>query len=129
MRWPAGRRYSGRCRDVGTCRRGGALTPRPPPRVPPGPAPRPWAPRGGGRPGADGGRVVVVADGGLAAVQALVRFDPRWLAGRELEERRELGFPPAVRMASVTGSPSAVADLLAAARLPDGVEELGPVPV
>jgi primosomal protein N' (replication factor Y) len=80
------------------------------------------------RPAADGGRVVVVADGGLATVQALVRFDPGWLAGRELAERRELGFPPAVRMASVTGTPSAVADLLAAARLPDGVEELGPVP-
>jgi primosomal protein N' (replication factor Y) len=80
------------------------------------------------RPAADGGRVVVVADGGLATVQALVRFDPGWLAGRELDERRDLGFPPAVRMASVTGSAAGVADLLAAARLPDGVEELGPVP-
>jgi primosomal protein N' (replication factor Y) len=80
------------------------------------------------RPGAAGGRVVVVADGGLAPVQALIRFDPGWLAARELAERRELGFPPAVRMASLTGTPEAVADLLAAAHLPDGVEPLGPVP-
>jgi primosomal protein N' (replication factor Y) len=80
------------------------------------------------RPGAEGGRVVVVADGGLAVVQALVRFDPGWLAARDLAERRELGFPPAVRMASLTGTPAAVAELLAAARLPAGAEPLGPVP-
>src|SRR6266508_1622402 len=61
------------------------------------------------RPAEQGGRVVVVADGGLAPVQALVRFDPGWLAGRELSERRELGFPPAVRMATLTGTPAAVA--------------------
>ncbi|WP_407567256.1 primosomal protein N' [Polymorphospora sp. A560] len=80
------------------------------------------------RPAAAGGRVVVVADGGLTPVQALLRWDPGWFAGRELAERRELGFPPAVRMASVTGVPEAVADLLAAARLPDGAVVLGPVP-
>jgi primosomal protein N' (replication factor Y) (superfamily II helicase) len=74
------------------------------------------------------GTVVVVAEGGLAPVQALVRFDPGWLAARELGERRELGFPPTVRIGSVTGSPEAVADLVAAARLPDGAELLGPVP-
>jgi len=75
------------------------------------------------------GRVVVVADGGLAPVQALLRFDPAWLADRELAERRELGFPPAVRMASLTGTPAAVAELLSVARLPSGAEPLGPVPV
>ncbi|WP_233512471.1 primosomal protein N' [Micromonospora deserti] len=80
------------------------------------------------RPGAAGGRVVVVADGGLAPVQALLRWDAGWFAARELAERRELGFPPAVRMASVTGPPAAVADLLAEARLPEGAELLGPVP-
>ncbi|MFI7081345.1 primosomal protein N' [Micromonospora sp. NPDC049903] len=80
------------------------------------------------RPAAAGGRVVVVADGALAPVQALLRWDPGWFAARELAERRELGFPPAVRMASVTGLPVAVADLLAQARLPDGAELLGPVP-
>ncbi|WBB94619.1 primosomal protein N' [Verrucosispora sp. WMMC514] len=80
------------------------------------------------RPAAAGGRVVVVADGALAPVQALLRWDAGWFAARELAERRELGFPPAMRMASVTGLPAAVADLLAQARLPDGAELLGPVP-
>ncbi|MET8835778.1 primosomal protein N' [Micromonospora sp. NPDC004540] len=80
------------------------------------------------RPGPAGGRVVVVADGALAPVQALLRWDSAWFATRELAERRELGFPPAVRMASVTGLADAVADLLAGTRLPDGAEVLGPVP-
>ena len=80
------------------------------------------------RPAARGGRVVVVADGALATVQALIRWEPGWFAARELAERRELGFPPAVRMASLTGKPEAVADLLAVARLPEGAEVLGPVP-
>jgi len=73
------------------------------------------------------GRVVVVADGALAVVQALLRFDPGWLAARELAERRELGFPPAARVASLTGPAAAVAELLEAAELPDGTEILGPV--
>ncbi|MER5701666.1 primosomal protein N' [Micromonospora sp. NPDC002296] len=80
------------------------------------------------RPAGAGGRVVVVADGALAPVQALLRWDAAWFAARELAERRELGFPPAVRMASVTGSADAVADLLAEARLPEEAELLGPVP-
>lgn len=80
------------------------------------------------RPATAGGRVVVVADGALAPVQALLRWDAAWFAARELAERRELGFPPAVRMASVTGPADAVADLLAAARLPEAAEVLGPVP-
>jgi primosomal protein N' (replication factor Y) len=80
------------------------------------------------RPARDGGKVVVVADGALAPVQALLRWDPGWLADRELSERRALGFPPATRMASVTGPPAAVAELLAAAALPPEAELLGPVP-
>ncbi|MFF3866641.1 primosomal protein N' [Micromonospora sp. NPDC001898] len=80
------------------------------------------------RPAGAGGRVVVVADGALAPVQALLRWDAAWFAARELAERRELGFPPAMRMASVTGSADAVADLLAEARLPEEAELLGPVP-
>ncbi|MDG4766484.1 primosomal protein N' [Solwaraspora sp. WMMD406] len=81
------------------------------------------------RPAADGGRVVVVADGGLAPVQALLRWDPAWYAARELADRRELGFPPVARMASLTGTAEAVAELLAAVRLPTDAELLGPVPV
>ncbi|TDC71390.1 primosomal protein N' [Actinomadura sp. GC306] len=75
------------------------------------------------------GPVVVAAEGTLPAVQALVRWDPVTYAERELAERREVGFPPAARMASLTGTPAAIRDLLADARLPDGAEVLGPVPV
>jgi len=81
------------------------------------------------RPARAGGRVVVVADGGLLPVQALLRWDPATFARRELAERRELAFPPAARMASITGPPAAVAELLALATLPEQAEILGPVPV
>ncbi|GAA4526651.1 primosomal protein N' [Amycolatopsis samaneae] len=81
------------------------------------------------RPAASGGRVVVGAEAGMAVVQALVRWDPSWHAGLELAERRELGFPPAMRMASVEGSPGAVAELLDDLPLPDSGELLGPVPI
>ncbi len=67
------------------------------------------------RPAARGGRVVVVADGGQPAVQALIRWDAATFADRELAERAELRFPPASRMASVTGPQAAVDSLLAAA--------------
>jgi primosomal protein N' (replication factor Y) len=74
-----------------------------------------------------GGTVLVHADAGLAATQALMRWDPVTFAERDLAERSELGFPPAVRMAAVTGDAAAVASLL------HGVggrfEVLGPVPV
>ena len=77
------------------------------------------------RPGAP---VVVLAEATLPAVQALIRWDPVTFSERELAERAELGFPPAVRMASVTGPPEAVADFVGAAGLPDRAEVLGPVP-
>jgi primosomal protein N' (replication factor Y) len=76
-----------------------------------------------------GGSVIVAADAGIPVVQALIRWDPGGFAARELAERAEVGLPPAVRMASLTGSPDAVADLLAHARLPDKHEVMGPVPV
>ena len=75
------------------------------------------------------GPVIVAAEGSLPPVQALVRWDPVTYAERELAERREAGFPPAARMASLTGSPAAVRELLSEARLPEGAEVLGPVPV
>jgi len=78
------------------------------------------------RPGAP---VVVLAEATLPAVQALIRWDPVTFSERELAERAELGFPPAVRMASVTGPPEAVADFVGAACLPGRAEVLGPVPV
>lgn len=79
------------------------------------------------RAGSRGGRVMVLADGGLAPVQALLRWDPASYAEDELAERAQLGFPPAVRMASLTGSRGDLDDLLALAELPEGAETLGPV--
>lgn len=78
------------------------------------------------RPGAP---VIVGADAGLTTVQALVRWDPAGSASRELAERSELGFPPAGRMAGLTGPAAAVADLLAAADLPGSAQVIGPVPL
>jgi primosomal protein N' (replication factor Y) len=78
------------------------------------------------RPGAT---VVVGSDAGLPSVQALVRWDPAGAAARELAERAELGFPPACRMASLTGPAAAVAELTAAAQLPERAQVVGPVPV
>jgi primosomal protein N' (replication factor Y) len=81
------------------------------------------------RPGPDGGSVIVIASGSLPVVQALIRWDPATFADRELEERRDLRFPPAARMAALSGPHSAVRALLDAADLPAGAEILGPVPV
>ena len=79
-------------------------------------------------PGTDGGTVVLVADAALPVAQALIRWDPVTHAERELAEREALGFPPAVRMAAVTGSDAAVAGFLAGTALPPEAEVIGTVP-
>ncbi len=86
------------------------------------------------RPGASGGAVVIcgVPEGDRARpVEALVRWDPVWLASLELAERRELRLPPAVVMAELVGARPAVAE--AAERAVDTVggviERLGPLPL
>ncbi|GGK47436.1 putative primosomal protein N' [Planomonospora parontospora subsp. parontospora] len=76
-----------------------------------------------------GAELVVLADSSLAVVQALLRWDPVTHAERELADRTELGFPPAVRMATLTGSPAAVREMLGETALPEGARVLGPVPV
>jgi primosomal protein N' (replication factor Y) (superfamily II helicase) len=81
------------------------------------------------RPAGAGGKVVVVADAGQRAVQALIRWDPVTFAGRELAERAELGFPPANRMAALSGPADAVRGLLDATELPERAEVLGPLPL
>ena len=82
------------------------------------------------RPAGDGG-VVVLAGAPLhttlAPVEALVRWDPVWLASRELAERRELALPPTVTMAQVVGPRTAVLAALEQADVGD-VERLGPLP-
>ena len=75
-----------------------------------------------------GEHVIVHADAGIPAVQALIRWDPAGYAERELAEREELSFPPAVRMAAVSGPAAAVGELLGVAGLPPAAEILGPVP-
>ena len=64
----------------------------------------------------------------LPAVEALVRWDPGWFAGRELAERVPLSLPPTVAMATVTGERRAVEAALRHADLGDDVERLGPLP-
>jgi primosomal protein N' (replication factor Y) len=76
---------------------------------------------------ADGGRVVLVAPSELRPVQALLRWQPRWHADRENDDRAALHLPPAARMAALTGTAAAVAELLELADLPPGAEVLGPV--
>jgi primosomal protein N' (replication factor Y) (superfamily II helicase) len=75
-----------------------------------------------------GGKVVLAADPSLAVVQALIRWDPATHADRELAEREELRFPPAVRIAALTGPETVIADLLEGAKLPQDSDVLGPVP-
>lgn len=74
------------------------------------------------RPKAD---VVVTADPGLAAVQALVRWDAAWFAQRELVDRDSATMPPATRMVVLRGEPQDVQAITA--ELPKSVRILGPV--
>ncbi len=76
-----------------------------------------------------GGKVVVVADAGAEVVQALIRWDPVGQARLELAGRREVRFPPAVRIAAVDGAPATLAAFLDLAALPESTETLGPVPL
>lgn len=78
------------------------------------------------RPATLGGTVVVVADGGLREVQALLRLDPVGYAERELAERTAAGFPPAVKLLTVEGTPPAIEAALAGLELPRDVQVLGP---
>jgi primosomal protein N' (replication factor Y) len=70
------------------------------------------------------GKVMLVGSGGGAAAQALVRWDPAWLAARELAERRELGLPPSCKAVVLDGERADAADLLARAELPAGARTL-----
>jgi primosomal protein N' (replication factor Y) len=67
------------------------------------------------------GEVMLLGSGGGPAAQALVRWDPVWLASRELAERRELGLPPASKGVVLIGAQVDAADLLARADLPGAV--------
>ncbi|MCU1408986.1 MAG: Preprotein translocase subunit SecA [Microbacteriaceae bacterium] len=84
---------------------------------------------------APGASVILVGVGGALA-RALNSWQPEAYAAAELADRRTLRFPPAVRVASVTGTPEAVeaalSDLTAAHGNPadvtaQGLDVLGPV--
>lgn len=76
-----------------------------------------------------GGVVTVVAESSIPTVQALIRWDPAGHADTELATRTEVGLPPAVHIAALDGDPESVAALVEQARLPDGADLLGPVPL
>lgn len=79
------------------------------------------------RPGAAGGTVLAVGESTSRALQALVRLDAAGFAARELIERAEAHFPPAVKLITVEGRREALDEFVELAQLPDGTELLGPV--
>lgn len=81
------------------------------------------------RPWAEGGSVIIVADAGISAVQAVIRWDPVGFASEELAARTELGFPPAVAMAAVDGAGPDIGAFVESIELPAGSDILGPVPL
>ncbi|WP_369744502.1 primosomal protein N' [Paenarthrobacter sp. AMU7] len=86
------------------------------------------------KPAHEGGLVVITADD-TVATGALLRWDAPGFASRELALRKELHLPPAVRVASITGTRADVghfADAFeATATLPSGnkLRKAGPAPV
>ncbi|MDO5750701.1 MAG: primosomal protein N' [Rothia sp. (in: high G+C Gram-positive bacteria)] len=75
------------------------------------------------------GGVVVTTASYSPVEQALVRWDPGWFARYELEERFEVGLPPAVRSAAITGAREDVQAFIDACSLPETVRISGPIPV
>ena len=70
-------------------------------------------------------QIIVTAETGAPAVQALVRWDASWLAARELGERASAGMPPATRVAVLRGTPQDIDEVGRALRVPHRL--LGPV--
>ncbi len=79
------------------------------------------------RPGSAGGSVIAVGESSTRALQALVRLDPAGFADRELAERAEAHFPPAVKMITIEGGPGALVEFDSLLRPPAATERLGPV--
>jgi primosomal protein N' (replication factor Y) len=64
-----------------------------------------------------GAHIVVTAESSAPAVQALIRWDAPWFATHELAQRTAAGLPPHVRMISLRGRPSDIADVSSAAKV------------
>lgn len=71
--------------------------------------------------------VCVVADPSSVAVQALVRYDSRWFAQREITERASVGLPPLTRVAELSGPAVGVDAFVDSLQVTHRV--LGPVPI
>ncbi|WP_394253439.1 primosomal protein N' [Arthrobacter pityocampae] len=80
------------------------------------------------RPSTAGGTVVITGDDDVA-VGHLVRWDPAGAASRELAERHELGLPPAVRYAVLTGTREALTHFLDGLDTEGAVRVVGPAAV
>ncbi len=78
------------------------------------------------KPSSEGGLVVVTADQ-EAVVAPLVRWDPAGAAAREMQLRRELQLPPAVRIAALTGKASGIEAFMADFELGGSLRSVGPV--
>lgn len=81
------------------------------------------------RGGDEGGSVVAAGESSGRALQALVRLDPSGLARRELAERADAHFPPAVKMVLVEGREESLTEFTQLAHLPVDTEVLGPVEI
>ncbi|HEX8508256.1 MAG TPA: primosome assembly protein PriA, partial [Propionibacteriaceae bacterium] len=81
------------------------------------------------RGGDEGGSVIAAGESSARALQALVRLDPAGLARRELAERAEAHFPPAVKMVLVEGRSESLVEFGELVELPHGTEVLGPVEI
>jgi primosomal protein N' (replication factor Y) (superfamily II helicase) len=77
---------------------------------------------------APGAPIVLVGVGGALAT-AMATWRLADYVSSELADRRSLRFPPAVRVATVTGSPDAVDGAIAAVTEHPGVDVLGPTTV
>ena len=77
------------------------------------------------RPGAP---VILVGVGGNLA-SAMATWRPDAYAAAELVDRRRLRFPPAVRVATLTGTADSVEKAVAAVAVIEGADALGPVEV
>ncbi|MGM0930698.1 MAG: primosomal protein N' [Actinomycetota bacterium] len=78
------------------------------------------------KPSSEGGLVVVTADQ-EAVVAPLVRWDPAGAAAREMQLRRELQLPPAVRIAALTGKATGIEAFMADFELGGSLRSVGPV--
>lgn len=92
-----------------------------------------FAAAGLGRSWADGGVVVLCGAPShvtIPPVEALVRWDPQWFAGRELTERAELSLPPTTWTAEVIAHRKRVEPIEHAVRsVAQEAQLLGPLPV